>query len=129
MIYTRGSSDDFDRYAEISGDEGWSWDNMLPYFKKNEKWTAPKDGHNTSAQYLPETHGFDGVTAVSLAGYPSAIDDMVFEASDELQGDYAYNVDMNAGNPLGFGGSGCFWMLKIQMLSPLSRLVASHDRL
>lgn len=31
MFYTRGSADDFDRFAEVSGDEGWSWDNIQPY--------------------------------------------------------------------------------------------------
>lgn len=34
MVYTRGSREDYDRYARISGDEGWSWNKMLPYFRK-----------------------------------------------------------------------------------------------
>jgi choline dehydrogenase-like flavoprotein len=34
LAWTRGSADDFDNWASITGDEGWSWDNMLPYFKK-----------------------------------------------------------------------------------------------
>jgi choline dehydrogenase-like flavoprotein len=34
MFYTRGSADDFDRYAEVTGDPGWSWDRLLPYFFK-----------------------------------------------------------------------------------------------
>ena len=34
MFYTRGSSDEFDRLARISGDEGWSWNAMLPYILK-----------------------------------------------------------------------------------------------
>ena len=34
MFYTRGSSDEFDRLARISGDEGWSWEAMLPYILK-----------------------------------------------------------------------------------------------
>jgi choline dehydrogenase-like flavoprotein len=107
MFYTRGSSSDFDRYAEVSGDDGWSWDNMLPYFKKNERWTLPKDGHNITSQFNPDVHGFDGVTSVSLAGFPSGIDDIVFQAADELEGDYAFNLDMNSGNPLGIGKQ-CF---------------------
>lgn len=31
MVWTRGSRDDFDRYANVSGDSGWSWDSILPY--------------------------------------------------------------------------------------------------
>jgi choline dehydrogenase-like flavoprotein len=103
MTYTRGSSSDFDRYAEVTGDDGWSWDAMLPYFRKNERWTQPKDGHNISNQFNPDVHGFDGVTSVSLAGYPSGIDDIVFQAANELNGDYAFNLDVNSGNPLGIG--------------------------
>jgi choline dehydrogenase len=34
MAYTRGTRDDFDRYARLVGDEGWSWNRILPYFLK-----------------------------------------------------------------------------------------------
>ena len=34
LIWTRGSEDDYNRYAEVSGDEGWSFANMMNYFKK-----------------------------------------------------------------------------------------------
>ncbi len=34
MFYTRGPSDDFNRLATVSGDEGWSWDNILPFILK-----------------------------------------------------------------------------------------------
>lgn len=33
-IWTRGSEDDYNRFASVSGDEGWSWNNMMQYFKK-----------------------------------------------------------------------------------------------
>lgn len=34
MFYTRGSKEDWDNFATISGDEGWSWDSILPLAKK-----------------------------------------------------------------------------------------------
>jgi len=34
MDYTRGSADDYDRWARVAGDSGWSWSKLLPYFKK-----------------------------------------------------------------------------------------------
>ena len=37
-VWTRGSEDDFNRLATKSGDSGWGWDKLLPYFKK--VWTA-----------------------------------------------------------------------------------------
>ena len=34
MIYTRGAKDDWNRYAELTGDDGWKWDSVLEYAKK-----------------------------------------------------------------------------------------------
>ena len=34
MIYTRGAEDDWNRYADLTGDEGWNWENILSYAKK-----------------------------------------------------------------------------------------------
>lgn len=34
MLYTRGSSDDYDRFARVTGERGWSWNALQPYVKK-----------------------------------------------------------------------------------------------
>jgi choline dehydrogenase-like flavoprotein len=34
MAYTRGSREDYDRWAEVTGDDGWSWDNLVHYMEK-----------------------------------------------------------------------------------------------
>lgn len=34
MGYTRGSRDDWDEWARITGDEGLAWDNILPLLTK-----------------------------------------------------------------------------------------------
>ncbi len=36
MMYIRGNPKDFNRWASLTGDPAWSWDNVLPYFKKSE---------------------------------------------------------------------------------------------
>jgi choline dehydrogenase len=36
MIYMRGQRGDYDRWAELTGDESWRWDSVLPLFKKSE---------------------------------------------------------------------------------------------
>jgi choline dehydrogenase len=36
MIYMRGQKRDYARWAELTGDTGWSWDAVLPYFKRHE---------------------------------------------------------------------------------------------
>lgn len=34
MVCTRGSVDDYDRWARVTGEPGWSWDQIFPYFIK-----------------------------------------------------------------------------------------------
>ena len=103
LIYTRGSSDDFDRYAKVSGDSGWSWTSLQPYFKKNEKFGPPVDHHNTTGQFDPSVHGFNGINSVSLAGFPTPIDGRVINTTKQLAGDFPFNLDQNSGSPLGVG--------------------------
>jgi choline dehydrogenase len=36
MIYMRGQARDYDEWANLSGDDRWRWDQVLPLFKKSE---------------------------------------------------------------------------------------------
>ncbi|KAJ7318157.1 aryl-alcohol oxidase [Mycena albidolilacea] len=104
MVYTRGSADDYDRFAEVTGDAGWSWDRLLPYFFKNEKWTPPVDHHDTRGQYNPAFHSTNGINSVSLTASNWPIFSRhVIEASKELPDEWPFNLDMNSGKPLGLG--------------------------
>lgn len=40
LLYVRGQPQDFDGWAQ-SGCTGWSWDDVLPYFKRCESWKGP----------------------------------------------------------------------------------------
>ncbi|KAG2001997.1 aryl-alcohol oxidase, variant 2 [Coprinopsis cinerea AmutBmut pab1-1] len=103
MFYVRGSSSDYDRWAKVTGDDGWSWKKILPYVFKTEKWTKLSDSHGSRGKYDPRWHSETGITSVSLSAAPQAIDAKVVEASRELGGEFAYNRDMNDGNMLGVG--------------------------
>ncbi|KAG7098292.1 hypothetical protein E1B28_000255 [Marasmius oreades] len=103
MIYTRGSSEDYDRIANITGDPGWSWDNLQPYILRNERLTPPADGHNTTGQVDPSIHGHNGINPDSLPGYPTPMDDRIIKATQELSAEFPYNVDYNSGAHLGIG--------------------------
>ncbi|KAF7343125.1 GMC oxidoreductase [Mycena venus] len=104
MVYTRGAADDFNRYAKLTGDEGWSWNRIFPYFLKNEKWTPPADQHDTHGQFNPAIHGKDGPISVSLTGYPwPEFQHRVIQTTKELPDDFPFNLDMNSGHPLGIG--------------------------
>ncbi|KAJ7641333.1 aryl-alcohol oxidase precursor [Roridomyces roridus] len=103
MLYTRGSSDDWDNYASTTGDSGWSWSNVQKYFRKNELWSLPADNHSTAGEYDPKVHSVSGVNSVTLPGYPQPIDNMLLQTTKELPSEFPFNLDMNSGNPLGVG--------------------------
>ncbi|KAH9475797.1 Pyranose dehydrogenase 1 [Psilocybe cubensis] len=102
LAYTRGSSSDWDSYAKISGDDGWSWKNIQSYIRKNEAWTPPADMHNTQGQFNPAVHSTTGINSVSLSGFPRPIDSRVIATTQQLD-EFPFNLDMNSGNPLGIG--------------------------
>ncbi|KAJ7676957.1 aryl-alcohol oxidase [Mycena polygramma] len=104
MFYTRGTADDFNRYAALTGDAGWSWDRILPSILKNEKWSPPADHHNTRGQFDPQFHSADGLTSVSLPGFQWRIFyNKVIQTTNELPDEFPFNLDMNSGKPLGLG--------------------------
>jgi Choline dehydrogenase and related flavoproteins len=51
MIYIRGHPHDYDTWAE-RGNEGWGYDDVLPYFRRAETLDSPRGD--------PEYHGTDG---------------------------------------------------------------------
>ncbi|KAF9458550.1 aryl-alcohol-oxidase from pleurotus Eryingii [Collybia nuda] len=103
MAYLRGSSSDWNRYAKITDDEGWSWDNLQTYFHKNERWTEPADGHDTSQQFNPLVHSIHGINSVSLAGSPHPTDPMIIRTTQEMSDEFPFNIDMNSGDHIGIG--------------------------
>ncbi|MGY8868846.1 MAG: GMC family oxidoreductase, partial [Pseudomonadales bacterium] len=50
MIYMRGQKQDYDHWAAL-GNEGWSWDEVLPYFKKSEDhFSGASDMHGANGE-------------------------------------------------------------------------------
>ncbi|KAF8989830.1 pyranose dehydrogenase [Cyathus striatus] len=101
MAYTRGSADDYDRWAAATGDEGWNWKNMLPYIWKNEHFVLPGDGHSIDGQFNPKYHSFTGINFVTVTGYARPFDNVYLQASKELENEFPFDLDMNDGTPLG----------------------------
>ena len=44
MCYIRGQKEDYDRWASEEGAEGWSFDDVLPYFKRSENFEEGSGG-------------------------------------------------------------------------------------
>ncbi|KAF7346604.1 GMC oxidoreductase [Mycena sanguinolenta] len=104
MVYARGSAEDYDRWAAVAEDPGWSWDRLLPYFFKNEKWTPPADNHDTRGEFNPAVHSTHGINTVSLSGSRWPIfENQVIQTTREFPEEFPFNLDYNSGEPLGVG--------------------------
>ncbi|KAI0049315.1 GMC oxidoreductase [Auriscalpium vulgare] len=103
MVHNRASQDDWNRFAKVTGDSGWSWNSLQSYFKKMEKLVAPADNHNTQGEITPSIHGTSGPVDVSLPGFPLVTDSKVIGATADLPTQFPFNQDMNSGNTIGIG--------------------------
>jgi choline dehydrogenase len=52
MIYMRGQTRDYDEWAQLSGDASWSWQNVLPLFRRSEDHWRGGDAHHGSGGEL-----------------------------------------------------------------------------
>ncbi|KAI9062483.1 GMC oxidoreductase [Trametes sanguinea] len=101
MFWVRCAQDDYDRFAHITGDDGWSWKSMLPLWDKIERLVPPLDDHNTSGEIDLSIHGENGAINISVHNAPYPIDLPVVRAAQEVGGDFRLNEDYNSGDPLG----------------------------
>ncbi|SKC68981.1 GMC family oxidoreductase [Paraburkholderia hospita] len=90
MIYTRGDRTDYDRWRDL-GNEGWGYEDILPYFKKSETWSGGES----------DVHGGSGPLKTSRFGIHNPIALAFIEAGK--QAGYQYNDDLNGGSQEGFG--------------------------
>ncbi len=90
MIYIRGQHSDYDRWA-AAGNPGWSFDEVLPYFKRAE-------GNLRGAETL---HGAGGPLTVQDQGSPNPIARRFIEAGQ--QAGLPLNNDFNGAEQDGVG--------------------------
>lgn len=53
MFHVRGHREDYARWAELSGDDRWSYDGLLPHFKATENWNIAEDALHASDGPMP----------------------------------------------------------------------------
>jgi choline dehydrogenase len=55
MLYLRGQRRDYDGWAELTGDPSWSWERVLPVFKRSEDHhLGPSDLHGAGGEWRVE---------------------------------------------------------------------------
>ena len=81
MVYVRGHALDYDRWAHEEGAEGWSYADVLPYFRRAETYSEGGDAYRGDGGPLYVTRGrgtnplFDAwLAAGQEAGYPLTAD-------------------------------------------------------
>src|SRR3954471_12586118 len=90
MIYIRGNRADYDEWAEM-GCEGWSYDEVLPYFKRSEDNERGED----------EYHGVGGPLSVSDSRAMSPLIETMIEAT--VLAGHERNDDFNGAVQEGVG--------------------------
>ena len=88
MIYLRGHRADFDGWA-ADGCTGWSYDEVLPYFKRSEDNERGEDAF----------HGVGGPLSVSDSRSLTSFTDLMLEAA--VQAGYEHIPDLNVDRPEG----------------------------
>ncbi len=90
MVYIRGHPSDFDHWAQL-GNRGWSWSDVLPYFKRSEGWELGED----------EFHGGSGPLRTTRVKEFHPLAKAWLEAG--VQAGYPRNPDVNGASQEGFG--------------------------
>lgn len=91
MIYMRGQERDYQQWAELTGDDSWRWEHVLPLFKKSE------DHHGGDAEF----HGKGGEWRVEKQRLSWEILDAFRNAAAEVG--IPKSDDFNRGNNEGCG--------------------------
>jgi choline dehydrogenase len=90
MLYIRGQSNDYNYWRQL-GNVGWSWEDVLPYFKKSEDNQQGEDNF----------HGTGGPIKVEKMRASFKVLDLFMEAAEEFG--YPRTSDFNTGNNEGMG--------------------------
>ena len=94
MVYNRGNRLIYDRWANEFGAIGWSYQDVLPYFKRFENNTDPM-----IVAQSPGYHGTNGPIQITSISNPPKIFSPLFRAYSELGFRY---TDINGPNQLGY---------------------------
>ncbi|MGF6674312.1 GMC family oxidoreductase [Paraburkholderia tuberum] len=91
QIYTRGVPADYDEWESMGGATGWSYRDVLPYFKRSEN----------NQRFANEYHAYGGPLGVSNPISPLPVCEAFFQAGQEMG--MPFNADFNGAQQEGLG--------------------------
>ena len=91
QVYTRGAAADYDAWERDGGATGWSYKDVLPYFKRSEN----------NQRFSNAYHAYGGPLGVSNPISPLPICEAFFQAGQELG--IPFNPDFNGASQDGLG--------------------------
>ncbi|MEF8914454.1 GMC family oxidoreductase, partial [Natronomonas sp.] len=104
MIYIRGHARDYDEWVSL-GNDGWGYEDVLPYFKRNEGFRPSEKrsllGGSNASEADVEYHGTDGPLAVSNPQSPNPLSETFVDAA--VEAGYDRNPDFNGETQAGVG--------------------------
>ena len=103
-MYVRGSLQDYDDWAIISGDNSWNAEALMPYMRKHQT-LEPIDDSVTDRSTMPfvgEYHGTSGPAKTSFNDWRLPIEDDFIKACDEATGLKNKPRDPWSGDHIGF---------------------------
>ena len=105
MAYGRPCAEDIDDWSEKLGIKGWSWSDLLPYFKRSERleFELPniKDRDVDDCPMDQDLHGVDGAIHTSMGTWQVPFEKTLLPAFDEVSG-LSRPQDPYNGSHLGF---------------------------
>ena len=102
MAMARGPADDYDQWARTVGDEGWSWDRVLPRMRALEDFDASvPPGFEHLADPESRHHGVGGPIKLGMGKLMTPGVTHFVNACQEIG--IGLCPDINSGNPVGVG--------------------------
>ena len=104
MIYMRGQARDYDRWAELTGDDSWTWENVVPDFKAHEdhyRLDNDQDPQTGGNSRFSDLHGHGGEWRVEKQRLRWDVLDAFADAA--VQAGVPRTTDFNAGDNEGVG--------------------------
>jgi choline dehydrogenase-like flavoprotein len=92
-------------WATLNNDKEWGWDDLLPFFKKSEKFTPPNAFQKQvgGVRFDPSVHGFNGSVKVGFPNYFFVQSTLWQKASLKLG--FPASPDLSNGDPHAVGVS------------------------